>query len=406
MNDNILYGFINEISIAGYSEEDYDQCSEKFLNYLKVKVRTSYYIREAVFIVAYLKEEYFLKNKNIFKIGSVIKIIKNEEDGIFYAEYIDEVKEWVELIQLASGYSEEKEDCSFKDSFYSNYPDEEYMDDCENYPDEGFLDKNYLRDFYQEEDELIKKKSSSDVFEEKITKIISNDIISYVSNNIFNTSILNDSPMGYILLMDTINEYEDIALEDIIKHYYYQISDFKAKMIFLKASTIAKDYYWKPKDAIPPKVKTKSIINTNGYYTASFTKYIEKLQANYEFHYTFLFNDFGLVWCIPHDISPYHPSEDEINDFMLYTDYDEFSQITKYEISGYSIEAKYFLSEDEESIKSDIINPSFFDCWRGTINQNILVLSYYKSVLNPYTNKYVEIPTFSNIKFNFHEITN
>jgi len=60
MNDNILYGFINEISIAGYSEEDHDQCSEKFSNYLKVKVRTCYYIGEVVFRVAYLKEEYFL----------------------------------------------------------------------------------------------------------------------------------------------------------------------------------------------------------------------------------------------------------------------------------------------------------------------------------------------------------
>ncbi|MBA6153938.1 hypothetical protein [Gelidibacter maritimus] len=93
-----------------------------------------------------------------------------------------------------------------------------------------------LKDSGVQNKDLIQEDSPFELINEKIISIISNNINNHVLINIENTSSLKNSPFGYILLMDTINGYEEIANVDIKSFFDNGISDYEVRSIFLKAS--------------------------------------------------------------------------------------------------------------------------------------------------------------------------
>ena len=85
---------------------------------------------------------------------------------------------------------------------------------------------------------------SQELSREDLVKLTSEKIINHIKESYEDVTILKSNPLGYILFMDTINNYEENVVKGLNDYLLDKIDNYDIKTIFLEASIIAKDNIW------------------------------------------------------------------------------------------------------------------------------------------------------------------
>ncbi len=149
------------------------------------------------------------------------------------------------------------------------------------------------------------------------------------------------------------------------------------------------------------KAINDKVIKTDGFYTASKSGYNSELRISYQIFFALVFNKNGFVILLE-DENRINITLDEIAEFGDLKECDKIGNITKYSLNGNKISMKYFEPDDGKSYEEDIVNPNHFNELKGIVDNNSIVINYYKSYFNYALQDYSIENIIENMKFMYY----
>ncbi|WP_417861355.1 hypothetical protein [Winogradskyella sediminis] len=143
----------------------------------------------------------------------------------------------------------------------------------------------------------------------------------------------------------------------------------------------------------------KKKIRTDGYYVANFTG----INSEYDFYYTLYFNDYGIVALLEFRNEPSKFTPEAYLDFLKQKNKILFSSCTEFKVAG-DVSFKYYEPETPDAYENLEVNKNYYSIWKGSIKDNKLYMSCFRSSFNYAEQDYIEVKLFDNLGFDFYKI--
>lgn len=145
-------------------------------------------------------------------------------------------------------------------------------------------------------------------------------------------------------------------------------------------------------------------LRTDGYYIGNKMGFSELMNSHYNIYFTMIFNKHGIAIYFESENEPAKLSLDEFKEFQGYTNYNKFSDCSRYELIKDKIKMIFYDTDSPKDYKEGNINVDNYREWSGRVTNNGLLLSFYKSSFNYALIDYSKECYFSNLEFKFDEI--